>query len=130
MSGEMAFSYFIARIAPRRMSPSSSPETSRTWNSAGSAGRMATVGGGNYSDLAAQVPMHWLMSKAGLHGLAFRREIEVEPGAYSAELYHSFVAADIPDVLQRVLLQHGDRYYRPMIGLRSRGRLRSSTPSR
>ena len=77
-------------------------------------GSHGNVGGGNYSDLAAQIPMRWLMSKAGLHGLAFRREIEVEPGAYSAELYDSFVAADIPDVLQRVLLQHGDRYYRPI----------------
>jgi uncharacterized protein (DUF2235 family) len=77
-------------------------------------GSHGNVGGGNYSDLVAQIPMKWLMTKAKSHGLAFRRDIDIEPGAYSAGLYDSFVASDIPDVLQKLLLQHGERYYRPI----------------
>jgi hypothetical protein len=54
------------------------------------------------------------MSKAALHGLAFRAEITIDDGTAKAELYDSFVANDIPDLLQTVLLQHGSRHWRPI----------------
>jgi uncharacterized protein (DUF2235 family) len=75
-------------------------------------GSHGNVGGGNYSDLAAQIPLRWLMSKAQLHGLTFRQDITVESGAYTAELYDSFVAQDIPDVILNVFQQQGARYWR------------------
>jgi hypothetical protein len=75
-------------------------------------GSHGDVGGGNYSDLAAQIPLKWLMSKAKSHGLTFRQDISVESGAYAAALYDSFVDRDVPDALQKVFLQHGARYWR------------------
>ena len=75
-------------------------------------GSHGDVGGGNYSDLVAQIPLKWLMSKAKLHGLTFRQDISVDPGANGAALYDSFVDRDAPDVLQKVFLQHGARYWR------------------
>jgi uncharacterized protein (DUF2235 family) len=76
-------------------------------------GSHGNVGGGNYSDIAAQIPLQWLMKKAQAHGLVFRRDsIDIEPNADSAELYDSFKASDVPDALQRYLLQHGVRYWR------------------
>jgi uncharacterized protein (DUF2235 family) len=77
-------------------------------------GSHGNVGGGNYSDLVAQIPLRWLMSKAALHGLTFRAEITIDDGTERAELYDSFVADDIPDLLQTVLLQHGARRWRPI----------------
>jgi len=76
-------------------------------------GSHGNVGGGNYSDIAAQIPLQWLMTKAQQHGLFFRLEkIDIEPNAASAALYDSFKANDIPDLLQQILLQHGSRYWR------------------
>ncbi len=76
-------------------------------------GSHGNVGGGNYSDIAAQIPLQWLMTKAQQRGLSFRLEkIDIEPNAASAALYDSFKANDIPDLLQQILLQHGSRYWR------------------
>lgn len=76
-------------------------------------GSHGNVGGGNYSDLAAQIPLKWMMTKAKQHDLCFRQdEIDIEPNATSAPLYDSFKANDIPDLLQQVLLQHGSRFWR------------------
>jgi uncharacterized protein (DUF2235 family) len=76
-------------------------------------GSHGNVGGGNYSDLAAQLPLKWMMNKAKQHGLCFRQDnIDIDPGAASAPLYDSFKATDLPDILQQVLLQHGSRYWR------------------
>lgn len=77
-------------------------------------GSHGDIGGGNYSDLVAQIPLRWLMSKAALHGLTFRADITIDDGTAKAELYDSFVADDIPDLLQTVLLQHGSRHWRPI----------------
>jgi hypothetical protein len=59
------------------------------------------VGGGNYSDLVAQIPLRWLTSKAALHGLTFRADITIDDSTAKAELYDSFVADDIPDCCRR-----------------------------
>ena len=76
-------------------------------------GSHGNVGGGNYSDIAAQLPLQWLMIKAQSHELHFRQDtIEIEPTAAIAVLYDSFKANDIPDLLQQVLLQHGSRHWR------------------
>ena len=77
-------------------------------------GSHGNVGGGNYSDLVAQIPLRWLMSKAKQHGLTFRQEIPTDPGASTSETYDSFVASDFPDFLQKVILQHGARHWRPI----------------
>ena len=77
-------------------------------------GSHSNVGGGNYSDLAAQIPLRWLMSKAQALGLAFRQQVAVDESAYTAELYDSFAATDIPDVLLKLVQQHGARYWRPI----------------
>lgn len=36
------------------------------------------VGGGDYNDLLAQIPLRWMMKKASLCGLVFRNELEVD----------------------------------------------------
>jgi uncharacterized protein (DUF2235 family) len=77
------------------------------------AGAHGDVGGGGYNDLLAQVPMQWLLSKAKLHGLTFRREISIQPEAYIAPIYDSFADEDLPDDLLRIA-QMGKRYYRPI----------------
>lgn len=41
-------------------------------------GAHANVGGGCQSDPLAQVPLKWMMDKASLNGLAFRRDIELD----------------------------------------------------
>ncbi|QXX76133.1 DUF2235 domain-containing protein [Methylovirgula sp. HY1] len=77
-------------------------------------GSHGDVGGGGYNDLAAQIPLKWLMSKAKLHGLAFRQDIVVDPEAYDAALDDSFRDKDFTDILQEVVLQHGMRHWRPI----------------
>lgn len=57
--------------------------------------------------------MQWLLSKAKLHGLTFRREMSAQPEAYTAAIYDSFEDKDLPDHLLRIA-QMGKRYYRPI----------------
>ncbi|MBN4096055.1 DUF2235 domain-containing protein [Methylobacterium sp. OT2] len=45
------------------------------------AGAHANVGGGYRDDLLSQLPLHWIMEKAARHGLAFRADVVLEPGA-------------------------------------------------
>jgi hypothetical protein len=52
--------------------------------------------------------------EGALHGLTFRADITIDDSTAKAELYDSFVADDIPDLLQTVLLQHGSRHRRPI----------------
>jgi Uncharacterized alpha/beta hydrolase domain (DUF2235) len=44
-------------------------------------GAHGDVGGGTYSDALAQLPLRGLLAKASLHGLAFKRNIELEEEA-------------------------------------------------
>ena len=53
-------------------------------------GAHGDVGGGSYNDLLAQVPLRWLLTKASVHGLAFRRDIEIDKGATMAQVEDSF----------------------------------------
>jgi len=41
-------------------------------------GAHANVGGGYQADLLPQVPLKWMMDKAALHGLTFRRDVELD----------------------------------------------------
>jgi uncharacterized protein (DUF2235 family) len=45
------------------------------------AGAHANVGGGYRDDLLSQLPLQWIMDKAAHHGLAFRADVIIEPGA-------------------------------------------------
>jgi Uncharacterized alpha/beta hydrolase domain (DUF2235) len=53
-------------------------------------GAHANVGGGCQSDLLAQIPLKWMMVKAGLHGLAFRREVEIDGDVDKSPVSDSF----------------------------------------
>ncbi|MEA2952492.1 MAG: hypothetical protein QOJ96_2012 [Alphaproteobacteria bacterium] len=53
-------------------------------------GAHANVGGGCQSDLLAQIPLRWLMSKASLHGLAFRNEVTIDGDAMKSPISDSF----------------------------------------
>jgi uncharacterized protein (DUF2235 family) len=53
-------------------------------------GAHANVGGGVDNDLLAQVPLKWLASKATMHGLAFRQNIEVEDDFKTSPIEDSF----------------------------------------
>lgn len=54
------------------------------------AGAHANVGGGCHSDLLAQVPLRWIMSKASLHGLAFRNDVEIDGDVLAAPISDSY----------------------------------------
>lgn len=53
-------------------------------------GAHANVGGGYPSDLLAQVPLRWIMSKASLHGLSFRKDVELDGDLLKAEISDSY----------------------------------------
>ncbi len=50
----------------------------------------ANVGGGYSSDLLAQSPLRWMMSKAAALGLGFREQVADEEGLYAAPVNDSF----------------------------------------
>lgn len=54
------------------------------------AGAHGDVGGGTDSDAIAQIPLKWLLSKASKHGLAFKRNIEIDNEAKTAKVVDSF----------------------------------------
>lgn len=53
-------------------------------------GAHANVGGGCESDLLAQVPLRWMMTKASLHGLAFKNDVDVDGDVLKAPISDSF----------------------------------------
>jgi uncharacterized protein (DUF2235 family) len=53
-------------------------------------GAHGDVGGGTYSDAIAQLPLKWLLSKASKHGLAFKRNIEIDAEAITGVIEDSF----------------------------------------
>ena len=53
-------------------------------------GAHANVGGGYSSDLLAQSPLRWMMSKAFALGLGFREQVGDEEGLYAAPVNDSF----------------------------------------
>jgi hypothetical protein len=65
-------------------------------------GSHGDVGGGSYNDVAAQIPLQWIMSKAKFHGLTFRQDVLSGPEAATAALDDSFADVDWEDILQRV----------------------------
>ena len=48
------------------------------------------VGGGTYSDALAQLPLRWLLTKASSHGLAFKRDVELDAEATTAGIEDLF----------------------------------------
>ena len=72
-------------------------------------GAHGDVGGGSYNDLLAQVPLRWLLTKASAHGLAFRRNIEIDKGAITAAVEDSF--SDFLDGTY-LIYELGQRHYR------------------
>ena len=53
-------------------------------------GAHANVGGGNESDILPQVPLRWIMTKASLHGLAFRDNVDLDDGELTANVTDSY----------------------------------------
>jgi len=53
-------------------------------------GAHANVGGGYMSDLLAQIPLRWLMSKASGHGLRFRKDIRIDGDEIKAPVCDSY----------------------------------------
>ena len=53
-------------------------------------GAHANVGGGYDSDILAQLPLKWIMAKAALHGLAFRKEVVVDGNPATAAVTDSY----------------------------------------
>ena len=53
-------------------------------------GAHANVGGGCQSDVLAQVPLKWMVEKASLHGLAFRREVDLDGQLEAAPISDSY----------------------------------------
>lgn len=53
-------------------------------------GAHANVGGGYDSDLLAQPSLKWIMGKAALHGLTFRREVVVDDGLSMTPIADSY----------------------------------------
>jgi hypothetical protein len=53
-------------------------------------GAHANVGGGYATDLLAQAPLRWMMTKAQLNGLTFRGEVGLDGDALSAKIADSY----------------------------------------
>jgi uncharacterized protein (DUF2235 family) len=53
-------------------------------------GAHANVGGGYDSDPLPQIPLRWIMSKASLHGLAFRNDVELDGDEVKADICDSY----------------------------------------
>lgn len=69
------------------------PRTERTLDEAEQrwfVGAHANVGGGYTSDLLAQRPLAWMMTKASAHGLAFREQIDQFPDSLTAPVIDSY----------------------------------------
>lgn len=54
------------------------------------AGAHGNVGGGNASDLLAQIPLRWIMSKAEQHGLAFKDTVDIDGDVLKADVADSY----------------------------------------
>jgi uncharacterized protein (DUF2235 family) len=53
-------------------------------------GAHANVGGGYQTDLLAQAPLRWMMSKAQYHGLTFRSEVDLDGDALKGPIANSY----------------------------------------
>jgi uncharacterized protein (DUF2235 family) len=74
-------------------------------------GAHANVGGGCQNDPLAQLPLQWMMTKAGESGLAFRHPLDLDTLASPPAISDSY-----SEFLNRAykLLTGGQRYYRPI----------------
>jgi len=72
-------------------------------------GAHANVGGGYASDLLAQRPLRWMMSKASGLSLAFRGEVDLDPNPWRCPVIDSY--AGFADGLYRYV---SPTYYRPI----------------
>lgn len=53
-------------------------------------GAHANVGGGNYSDVLAQIPLDWMMRKASERGLLFRRPVQLDGREHRGPISDSY----------------------------------------
>jgi uncharacterized protein (DUF2235 family) len=53
-------------------------------------GSHANVGGGYHSDVLAQIPLRWMMKKASAHGLAFKRDVDLDGDAVAPKITNSY----------------------------------------
>jgi len=74
-------------------------------------GAHGDVGGGTYSDALAQLPLRWLLAKASLHGLAFKRNVELDAEASTGAIEDSF--SDFLGGAYKVY-SRGQRNWRPI----------------
>ena len=72
-------------------------------------GAHSNVGGGLDNDLLAQLPLRWLAGKATEQQLAFKREIELDPGISACPIEDSF--SDFADGIYK-LVKLGKPFYR------------------
>jgi hypothetical protein len=74
-------------------------------------GAHANVGGGCQSDPLPQLPLKWMMDKSAIHGLAFRRDLDLDvlsPPPRISDSYSEFMSGAYK------VLTFGQRYYRPI----------------
>lgn len=91
---------------PEELSPSRSlKDVEQRWF----IGTHENVGGGYNSDLLAQIPLKWIMSKAIVHGLKFRRDVIIDGDEYDALIPNSY--AEFGFGLYRFI---SPKYYRPI----------------
>lgn len=72
-------------------------------------GAHANVGGGYASDLLAQIPLKWLMTKAQAHGLKFRADVDVEGDNALPPITDSYAG-----FLGGIYRRFSSPYYRPI----------------
>jgi Uncharacterized alpha/beta hydrolase domain (DUF2235) len=72
-------------------------------------GAHANIGGGYQSDLLAQKPLRWMMSKASLLGLTFRSDVVLE-----GDTAHSPIADSYRDFMYGAYRFVSRPYYRPL----------------
>jgi uncharacterized protein (DUF2235 family) len=70
-------------------------------------GAHANVGGGYESDLLAQAPLDWMMRKASVHGLTFREQVKLWPGATKYPVIDSY--GDMLDGVYQLVRQKAER---------------------
>jgi uncharacterized protein (DUF2235 family) len=101
-------SYYHPNSDPRPYEcPRTPAEVEQRWF----CGAHGDVGGGSYSDALAQLPLRWLLTKASLHGMAFKRSVELDDEARTGPIEDTF--ADFLDGAYKVI-SAWQRHWRPI----------------
>lgn len=74
-------------------------------------GAHGDVGGGSYNDALSQLPLRWLLTKASTHGLAFKRNVELDVEATTGKIEDTF--SDFLDGAYKII-SAWKRHWRPI----------------